>query len=91
MALPLVERKRRLKALLGCQDEGLQFVEHLEGDGAKIFKAACRLGLEGIVSKRADSTYRAGRSTMWLKIKNRNHPALIRVAESFERYGQRSS
>jgi bifunctional non-homologous end joining protein LigD len=34
--LPLVERKRRLKALLGCQDEGLQFVEHLEGDGAEI-------------------------------------------------------
>ena len=66
-------------------------MEHLEGDGAKIFKAACRLGLEGIVSKRADSTYRAGRSTMWLKIKNRNHPALIRVAKSFERYGQRSS
>ena len=89
--LPLVERKRRLKALLGRQDDGLQFVEHLEGDGAEIFKAACRLGLEGIVSKRADSAYRAGRSKMWLKIKNRNHPALIRVAESFERHGRRRS
>jgi bifunctional non-homologous end joining protein LigD len=73
--LPLAERKRRLKALLGRQDDGLQFVEPLEGDGAAIFNAACRLGLEGIVSKRADSAYKAGRSKKWLKIKNRNHPA----------------
>jgi bifunctional non-homologous end joining protein LigD len=78
----------RLKALLGRQDDGLQFVEHLEGDGAEIFEAACRLGLEGIVSKRADSAYKAGRSKMWLKIKNRNHPALIRV---FDPHGRRSS
>ena len=89
--LPLVERKRRLKALLGRKGEDLQFVEHLEGDGAEIFTAACRLGLEGIVSKRADSTYKAGPSKMWLKTKNRNHPALIRVAESFERHGRRRS
>jgi bifunctional non-homologous end joining protein LigD len=89
--LPLVERKRRLPAVLRRQDDGMQFVEHLEGDGAEIFKAACRLGLEGIVSKRADSAYKAGRSKMWLKIKNRNHPALIRVAESFDRHGRRSS
>jgi hypothetical protein len=43
-------------SLIGC--DGFQFVEHLEGDGAEVFKAACRLGLEGIVSKRADSTYK---------------------------------
>src|SRR5580704_7519086 len=60
--LPLVERKRR-------QDDGLQFVEHLEGDGAEIFEAACRLGLEGIVSKRADGAYRGGPSRTWLKTK----------------------
>jgi bifunctional non-homologous end joining protein LigD len=89
--LPLVERKRRLKALLGRQNDGLQFVEHLEGDGPAIFEAACRLGLEGIVSKRADSAYKAGRSKTWLKIKNRNHPALTRVAESFDRHGRRGS
>ena len=89
--LPLVERKRRLRTLLRRQDDGLQFVEHLEGDGAEIFEAACRLGLEGIVSKRADSAYKAGPSKMWLKTKNRNHPALIRVAESFERHGRRRS
>ena len=56
--LPLVERKRRLKALLGRQDDGLQFVEHLEGNSGEIFKAACRLGLEGIVSKRATAPTR---------------------------------
>ncbi len=89
--LPLVERKRRLKALLRRQDDGLQFVEHLEGDGPAIFEAACQLGLEGIVSKRADSAYKAGPSKMWLKTKNRNHPALIRVAESFDRHGRRRS
>ena len=58
------------------------------GNGGEIFEAACRLGLEGIVSKRADSAYKAGRSKMWLKIKNRNHPALIRV---FDPHGRRSS
>ena len=88
--LPLAQRKRWLKGLLGRQD-GLQLVEHLEGDGAEVFKAACRLGLEGIVSKRADSTYKGGRSKMWLKIKNRNHPALIRAMESFNRHRRRSS
>jgi bifunctional non-homologous end joining protein LigD len=89
--LSLVERKRRLKALLRRQEEGLQLVEHLEGDGAEIFEAACRLGLEGIVSKRADSAYKAGPSKMWFKTKNRNHPALIRVVESFDRHGRRRS
>jgi bifunctional non-homologous end joining protein LigD len=67
--LPLVERKRRLKALLGRRDEACGSSNTFGGDGAEIFKAACRLGLEGIVSKRADSAYQAGRSKMWLKIK----------------------
>ena len=77
--------------LLNRRDDGLQFVEHLEGDGAEIFEHVCRLGLEGIVSKRAGSAYKAGRSKMWLKSKNRNHPALIRVIKSFDRHGRRSS
>ena len=45
-------------------------VEHLEGDGEAIFRHACALGLEGIVSKRRDCRYRSGRSLTWLKIKN---------------------
>jgi ATP-dependent DNA ligase len=40
-----------------------------------LFRAACSWGLEGIVSKRADRPYRAGRCTHWVKIKNRKHPA----------------
>ena len=82
---PLLDRKAALKKLLGKKISGLQYVEHLKGDGATIFEHACQLGLEGIVSKRADSIYRPGQSKNWLKIKNRRHPALMRVAESFER------
>ena len=43
--------------------------EHLEGDGDVIFRHACDLGCEGIISKRADSPYRTGRTRDWLKIK----------------------
>ena len=42
-----------------------------------------RLGLEGMVSKRADRPYRAGRSKDWIKIKNRKHPAYRRVQDRF--------
>jgi bifunctional non-homologous end joining protein LigD len=69
-------------------EAGRSWSEHLEGNGTEIFEAACRLGLEGIVNKGADSAYKAGPSKMWLKTKNRNHPALIRVAESFNRHGR---
>jgi bifunctional non-homologous end joining protein LigD len=49
-----------------------QFNEHLEcKDGETVFRHACKLGLEGIVSKRKDSIYRSGRSPDWLKMKNR--------------------
>jgi bifunctional non-homologous end joining protein LigD len=60
----------------------LQYVELLEGDGQMIFEHVCRMGLEGIVSKRAVSRYRAGTSRSWVKTKNRGHPALMRVAEA---------
>jgi bifunctional non-homologous end joining protein LigD len=83
-ALPLLDRKHRLRKLLARCSDGLQLVDHLTGDGAEIFAHACRLGLEGIVSKRADSAYRAGRSKLWLKVKNRAHPSVRRVAEAFE-------
>jgi len=46
-------------------------VHFLEGDGSKVFAHACRLGLEGIVSKRRDLGYRSGRSAAWLKIRTR--------------------
>jgi ATP-dependent DNA ligase len=50
--------------------KALRYSEHLEGDGEAIFRHACALGLEGIVSKRRDARYRSGRSLTWLKVKN---------------------
>jgi bifunctional non-homologous end joining protein LigD len=79
---PLLERKRTLKKLLGKGKGGLQYVDHLEGDGQAIFEHICRMGLEGIVSKRIDAPYRPGPSKSWIKVKNRKHPALMRVAEA---------
>jgi bifunctional non-homologous end joining protein LigD len=51
--------------------------------GPDLFRAACNMGLEGLVSKRRDRPYRGGRSKDWVKVKNRSHPAMERVKESF--------
>jgi bifunctional non-homologous end joining protein LigD len=68
---PLRERKRVLSELLGpLGDTGiLRYSDHIEGNGAQFFKEACKLGLEGIVSKLADSPYESTRSRNWMKIK----------------------
>jgi len=60
---------------------GLRFNEHLEGDGPTVFAHACKMGLEGIVSKRLGSRYRSGHSRDWLKAKNPAAPAVKREAE----------
>jgi bifunctional non-homologous end joining protein LigD len=78
---PLVERKSKLSRLLAGAGAGVRYVEHLEGDGALIFKHACKLGLEGIVSKRLDSRYCSGRSRQWIKIRNPDAPAAQRIEE----------
>ena len=49
--------------------------EHYEGEGEIVFKHACKLGCEGIVSKRLGSTYRSGRVDYWVKVKNPVAPA----------------
>jgi bifunctional non-homologous end joining protein LigD len=69
--LPLVERKRILKALLGRlrADTPLRHSDHVQGGGAAFYNHACRLWLEGIVSKLARSPYRPRRTTEWLKVK----------------------
>ena len=75
---PLVERKRRLKDLLGDADPSIRFVEHFETGGDAVLQSACRLSLEGIVSKKRDATYRSGRSTSWTKAKCRaGHEVVI--------------
>lgn len=79
--LPLAKRKAALRRLLKAERGGIQYVEHTEGDRDKMFDAVCKLGLEGIVSKRAGSFYRSGPSKMWIKIKNPNAPAATRVLE----------
>ncbi len=75
------QRKRRLAGLLRRPHDGVALNEHYRGDGATIYKHACALGCEGIVSKRLGSPYRAGRSAQWLKIKNPDAPAVKREAE----------
>jgi len=76
--LPLIERKRRLGRLIGKTKNrrAIQYGEHLKGNGASVLDYACRLGLEGIVSKRVDAPYRSGPSKTWLKSKN---PAMERA------------
>ena len=59
--LPLIERKRRLARLIGrAKRHAIRFVEHLTDDGPTVFEHVCRMGLEGIVSKRVDAPYRSG-------------------------------
>ena len=53
----------------------------IDGDGPTVFGHACKLGLEGIVSKRKDSAYCSGRSPDWLKMKNSDALAVKREAE----------
>ncbi len=69
-SLPLIERKARLKSLVGRRRSGrIRYADHVEGNGLAFFKQAGRLGLEGIVSKRAGEPYRPGRHGDWLKSK----------------------
>jgi bifunctional non-homologous end joining protein LigD len=67
--LPLRERKALLVRLLPTNDEVLRLSEHLETSGDAMFRGACEVHAEGIVSKRADSRYASGRSASWLKLK----------------------
>lgn len=69
--VPLEERKRALRDLLGSQPVGGRIVysEHVEMDGEAMFRRACELGLEGIVSKLRTDRYRSGRTDSWIKTK----------------------
>jgi bifunctional non-homologous end joining protein LigD len=74
-------RKAKLELMLTKAASGIRFNEHMDGDGETVFRHACKLGLEGTVSKRKDSAYRSGRSPDWLKMKNADAPAVKREAE----------
>jgi bifunctional non-homologous end joining protein LigD len=79
--LPTEQRKAKLARLVRGPHPGTILNEHYDGDGEIVFKDACKLGCEGIVSKRLGSLYKSGRSPHWLKIKNPKAPAVKREAE----------
>jgi bifunctional non-homologous end joining protein LigD len=78
---PLRERKLALGKLLLRSRDSVQYVEHAEGHGDRMYEAVCRLGLEGIVSKKLTSVYRSGPSRAWLKVKNPKAPAATRATD----------
>ena len=64
------------RLLLARRPDGIFAAPYEQGEiGPGLFEAACNMGLEGMVSKRADRPYRGGRSKDWIKVKNRKHPA----------------
>jgi len=82
--LPLSLRKTNLARLLARRPDGIFVAPYEQGEICpELFRAACNMGLEGLVSKRRDRPYQAGRSPHWVKVKNRKHPAMHRVQEAF--------
>jgi bifunctional non-homologous end joining protein LigD len=76
--LPLTVRKGLLRKLL--PPAGLiRFLDHFEGEGEVLYDQVQKFGLEGIIAKRADSTYRSGRSASWLKIRTRKSDDFVVV------------
>jgi bifunctional non-homologous end joining protein LigD len=73
---PLRERNQRLAQLLDFADP-LRYTEHRVGDGVEFYSEACRLGWEGLIAKRADAPYVAGRTKDWLKFKCENNQEFV--------------
>src|SRR5260370_35168387 len=67
---PFLDRKAVLARLLRDTKAGILLNEHVAEDGPTVFAHACRLGAEGIVSKRVDGTYRSGPGPVWIKVRN---------------------
>ena len=82
--LPLSMRKASLARLLARRINGIFLSDFERGEiGPDLFRHACLMGLEGLVSKRSDRQYRAGVSPNWVKVKNPEHPAMQRVKDAF--------
>jgi ATP-dependent DNA ligase len=80
--LPLSMRKANLQRLLARRPDGILLSDFEQGEiGPDLFRAACQMGLEGMVSKHRDRPYRGGRQKHWIKVKNRKHPAMDRVLD----------
>jgi bifunctional non-homologous end joining protein LigD len=78
---PIEKRKELLARLLRGSNLSIVLNEHYEEEGGIVFREACKLGCEGIVSKRFGSPYRSGRWPHWVKVKNPEAPAVKREAE----------
>jgi ATP-dependent DNA ligase len=76
--------RTNLARLLARRVDGIHLADFEQGEiGPDLFRHACLMGLEGLVSKHRDSLYRAGRFRHWIKVKNRQHPAFARVRDQF--------
>jgi bifunctional non-homologous end joining protein LigD len=78
---PLFTRKHALGRLLGSDRAGLLISQSIDAPADVAFQHICRLGLEGIVSKKLGSRYEFGRSSLWLKTINPSAPALLRLEQ----------
>ena len=92
-SVPLLERKQRLARLLrgrrGAGARSVRYSGHVVGQGKAVLEKACRMGLEGIVSKRVDAPYQSLRTRTWLKVKCLNRQEFV-VAGFTEPQGSRS-
>jgi DNA ligase D-like protein (predicted ligase) len=76
-ALPLIERKERLRSLFAREIRGLRFSDHIVGDGPRFREQACKMGVEGVVSKRIDRAYFPGDRRLWAKSKCLNREEFV--------------
>jgi bifunctional non-homologous end joining protein LigD len=80
-ALPLLERKHELEALIGRGSEHVRYTLHLVGNGAAVFARACAAGARGIVSKRIDALYQSQHTRAWLEVKCRPRRAFAETPQ----------
>ena len=86
--LPLSMRKANLARLLARRADGIHVASFEVGEiGPDLFRHACLIGLEGLVSKHRERAYSVGNCKHWLKVKNPKHPAYRRVQDQFRRLG----
>ena len=77
----LAERRAMLQELLSRAHAGVAYNDHSDAPGADVFRLACKMELEGVVSKRTDLPYRSGRSKAWIKVRNPKAPAATRIED----------
>ena len=77
-------RKTNLARLLARRVDGIHLAPFEQGEiGPDLFRHACLMGLEGLVSKHRDSAVSRRPIARWVKVKNRQHPAFSRVMDAF--------